>query len=78
MLAGWAVHVALVAQVSWSVDTTQIQWGEPITLTAEWALTLEALQEGVANEEPGPIGPTPRLQVLKFFEHADGHPCCQA
>jgi len=54
MLAGWAVHVALVAQVSWSVDTTQIQWGEPITLTAEWALTLEALQEGVANEEAWP------------------------
>ena len=28
--------------------------GEPITLTAEWALTLEALQEGVANEEAWP------------------------
>lgn len=53
-LAGWALHVALVAQVSWSVDTTQIQWGEPLTLTAEWALTLEALQEGVANEEAWP------------------------
>ena len=54
MLAGWALHVALVAQVSWSVDTTQIQWGEPLTLTAEWALTLEALQEGVANEKAWP------------------------
>ena len=54
MLVGWALHLAVIAQVSWSVDTTQIQWGEPLTLTAEWSLTLEALQEGVANEEAWP------------------------
>ena len=54
VLVGWALHLAVIAQVSWSVDTTQIQWGEPLTLTAEWALTLEALQEGLANEEAWP------------------------
>ena len=54
MLAGCALHLASAAQVSWSVDTTQIQWGEPLTLTAEWALTLEALQEGVARDEAWP------------------------
>ena len=54
VLAGWALPLAMTAQVSWSVDTTQIQWGEPLTLTAEWALTLEAFQTGVANEEAWP------------------------
>lgn len=53
-LAGWALPLAMTAQVSWSVDTTQIQWGEPLTLTAEWTLTLEAFQTGVANEEAWP------------------------
>ena len=54
MLAGWALPLAMTAQVLWSVDTTQIQWGEPLTLTAEWTLTLEAFQTGVANEEAWP------------------------
>ena len=54
MLAGWTLHLAAAAQVSWSVDTTQIQWGEPLTLTVDWALTLEALQEGVARDEAWP------------------------
>ena len=54
VLAGYALHLASAAQVSWSVDTTQIQWGEPLTLTAEWALTLEALQAGVAQDEAWP------------------------
>ena len=54
LLAGWVLHLSLSAQVSWSLDTTQIQWGEPLTLTAEWALTLESLNEGMANEEAWP------------------------
>ena len=54
LLAGWAFHLGLTAQVSWSVDTTQIQWGEPLTLTAEWQMTLETLQTGVARVEAWP------------------------
>ena len=42
------------SQVEWSVDTTRIQWGEPLTLTAEWMLTLEELNSGVADPSGWP------------------------
>jgi hypothetical protein len=42
------------SQVEWSVDTTRIQWGEPLTLTAEWMLTLEELNSGVAAPSSWP------------------------
>lgn len=51
---GWTLHVSVAAQVKWSADTTQIQWGEPLTLTAEWMLSLESLQEGMADESAWP------------------------
>lgn len=54
LLLGWVLHLGAAAQVSWSVDTTQIQWGEPLTLTADWMLSLESMQEGLANEEAWP------------------------
>ena len=54
LLLGWILHLGVAAQVSWSVDTTQIQWGEPLTLTADWMLSLESMQEGLANEEAWP------------------------
>lgn len=42
------------AQVEWSVDTTQIQWGETLTLTADWLLSMEDLQNGVADSTAWP------------------------
>ena len=51
----WLMQCALVAQVSWSVDTTQIQWGEPLTLTAEWLLTVDELSSGEADSSAWPV-----------------------
>jgi hypothetical protein len=45
--AGWS-------QVEWFVDTTRIQWGEPVTLTAEWVLTLDELNSGLADSAAWP------------------------
>lgn len=42
------------AQVTWSVDTTRIQWGEPLTLTAEWVLTVQDFGAGVADSAAWP------------------------
>ena len=48
------LSVSSHSQVSWSVDTTQIQWGEPVQLTAEWLLTMTDLQSGVADADAWP------------------------
>lgn len=50
--------VALVgttwSQVEWSLDTSRIQWGERLTLTADWLLTAEELGSGVADSSAWP------------------------
>lgn len=55
ILACWAaLSGAAIGQVSWSLDTTQIQWGEPVVLTAEWLLSVEDLTRGVAAPDQWP------------------------
>ena len=55
ILACWAaLSSAVIGQVSWSLDTTQIQWGEPVFLTAEWLLSVEDLTRGVAAPDQWP------------------------
>ena len=49
------ISLSLQGQVQWSVDTTQIQWGEPLQLTAEWFLSMEELQSGVADSMSWPM-----------------------
>ena len=51
----WAMStLSALGQVQWSVDTTQIQWGEPLQLTAEWLLSMDELQSGVADASAWP------------------------
>lgn len=51
----WAMSTfSALGQVQWAVDTTQIQWGEPLQLTAEWLLSMDELQSGVADSNAWP------------------------
>ena len=42
------------SQVSLQPDTTALQWGERVQLTANWLLTLEELNAGVADSAAWP------------------------
>ena len=46
-LHGWA-------QVEWSVDTAKIQWGEPMTLSVNWTMTMAQLKSGMADSTAWP------------------------
>ena len=51
----WAMPtLSVLGQVQWSVDTTQIRWGEPVQLTAEWLLSMDELQSGLADASAWP------------------------
>lgn len=54
ILGTMACGMPTQAQVTWSVDTTRIQWGEPLTLTAEWVLTVQDFGAGVADSAAWP------------------------
>jgi hypothetical protein len=49
-----ALGAVLHGQVEWRADTTTLQWGERMTLTAEWLLTIEELTNGVADSTAWP------------------------
>ena len=53
--AVWCVPSSALGQVEWALDTTRIQWGEPLTLTAEWKLTMEEFNDGVADSSAWPM-----------------------
>lgn len=49
-----ALGPVLHGQIEWRADTTTLQWGERMTLTAEWLLTIEELTSGVADSTSWP------------------------
>ena len=68
LLFGLVLRTTALGQVSWSLDTTQIQWGEPAVLTAEWLLSVKDLTSGVAAPEQWPAWKDTIVDGLEVLE----------
>ena len=58
-------------QVSLQPDTTTLQWGERVQLTANWLLTLEELNSGVADSAAWPAWTDTTAGGLEVLAQSD-------
>ena len=58
-------------QVSLQADTTTLQWGERVQLTANWLLTLEELNAGVADSAAWPAWSDTTAGGLEVLAESD-------
>ena len=58
-------------QVSLQPDTTTLQWGERVQLTANWLLTLEELNAGVADSAAWPAWTDTTAGGLEVLAESD-------
>ena len=73
MLALGTIFCALAsdAQVSWSVDNTEIQWGERVILTANWTLSDDEQARGLGAPESWPAWSDTTAGGFEILRHGD-------
>ena len=59
------------AQVSWSVDNTEIQWGERVILTANWTLSDDEQAQGLGAPESWPAWSDTTAGGFEILRHGD-------
>ena len=66
-----ASSFASLSQVSLQPDTTALRWGERVQLTANWLLTLEELNAGVADSAAWPAWTDTTAGGLEVLAESD-------